>query len=67
MLHAKGWLEKGNLPRIKTDADLDAFLGKHTLEKYPDTLKDSRIVLSTDSEFLKYLKQTKKDIMFVIF
>jgi membrane protease subunit HflC len=31
----------------------------NTLEKYPDTLKGSRIVLSTDSEFLKYLKQTK--------
>lgn len=29
-----------------------------TLEKYPDTLGDGRLVLTTGSEFLKYLKQT---------
>ncbi len=28
-----------------------------TLEKYPDALKGSRVVLSTDGEFLKFLKQ----------
>ena len=30
-----------------------------TLEMYPETLKDSRVVLSTDSDFLKYLKRTE--------
>jgi modulator of FtsH protease HflC len=33
------------------------FLG--TIETYPDTLKDSRAVLSTDSSFLKYIKKTE--------
>src|SRR3989338_3659667 len=28
-----------------------------TLEKYPDTLKDGRILLTTDSEFMRYLKK----------
>lgn len=30
-----------------------------TLEKYPAALKDGRVVLSTDSEFLKYLKEAQ--------
>ena len=30
-----------------------------TLERYPETLKNSRLVLSTDSEFLKYLKKSE--------
>lgn len=32
-----------------------AFLS--TLQQYPETLKDSRVVLTTDSEFVKYLKK----------
>jgi len=31
-----------------------------TLEAYPAALKNSRLILSTDSEFLKYLKQAEK-------
>lgn len=34
-----------------------AFLG--TIETYPDALKNSRVVLSTDSSFLKYIKKTE--------
>lgn len=30
-----------------------------TLEIYPDTLKDGRLVLTTDSDFLKYLKKSE--------
>ena len=31
-----------------------------TLERYPEPLKNSRLVLTTDSEFLKYLKDSEK-------
>lgn len=30
-----------------------------TLEKYPETLKNARLVLTTDSEFLEYLKRVQ--------
>lgn len=30
-----------------------------TLEKYPDSLKDGRLVMTTDSDFLEYLKNAK--------
>ena len=36
------------------DPEFYAFMT--TLEKYPDALRHSRLILSTDSEFLKYLK-----------
>ena len=39
------------------DPDFYAFM--KTLEKYPDALKGSRLVLSTDSEFLSYLKNVE--------
>jgi len=38
--------------------DPDFYAFTNTLERYPDTLKDGRLVLTTDSEFLKYLKQS---------
>ena len=37
------------------DPDFYAFVS--TLERYPETLKGSRLVLGTDSDFLKYLKK----------
>lgn len=39
------------------DPDFYAFLS--TLETYPETLKGSRTLLSTDSAYLKYLKKTE--------
>lgn len=39
------------------DPDFYAFMS--TLEKYPGTLKGSRLVLSTDSDFLHFLKKTE--------
>lgn len=39
------------------DPDFYAFMT--TLEKYPDALKQSRVVLTTDSDFLKYLKKAE--------
>eukprot|EP00957_Ditylum_brightwellii_P031740 2406985-Ditylum_brightwellii.AAC.1 len=33
LVHAKGWLERGKLPRIRADADLGAFLEKYMFEK----------------------------------
>lgn len=39
------------------DADFYAFMT--TLEKYPETLSDGRLVLGTDSDFLKYLKKAE--------
>ena len=39
------------------DPDFYSYLA--TLERYPAALKDSRMVLSTDSEFLKYLKKSE--------
>ena len=39
------------------DPEFYAFLG--TLERYPQSLKNGRLVLSTDSEFLKYLKKNQ--------
>ncbi len=39
------------------DPDFYAFM--NTLERYPETLKESRLVLTTDSDFLKYLKKVK--------
>lgn len=39
------------------DPDFYAFMT--TLEKYPETLKQSRVVLTTDSDFLKYLKKAE--------
>ena len=39
------------------DPDFYAFLA--TIERYPDALRDGRVVLSTDSEFLKYLKKNQ--------
>lgn len=60
--------------KIKGEADAEAIriygesFGKdpefysliRTLEAYPDALKNSRLILSTDSEFLKYLKKAEK-------
>jgi modulator of FtsH protease HflC len=37
------------------DPEFYAFMS--TLEKYPATLKDGRVVLTTDNDFLKYLKK----------
>ncbi len=39
------------------DPDFYAFMS--TLEKYPETLKDGRLILTTDSDFLKYLKKAE--------
>lgn len=39
------------------DADFYAFMA--TLEKYPETLKNGRLLLTTDSDFLEYLKKAK--------
>lgn len=39
------------------DPEFYSFLG--TLERYPGTLDKSRLVLTTSSDFLKYLKETK--------
>lgn len=39
------------------DPDFYGFM--QTLEKYPDALKESRLVLTTGSDFLKYLKRAK--------
>lgn len=39
------------------DAEFYAFMA--TLEVYPDTLDEGRLVLSTESEFLKYLKKAE--------
>jgi membrane protease subunit HflC len=58
--------------KLRGDADAEAILiyGKaysqdpaffaymSTLEKYPQTLKNGRLVLTTDTEFLTYLKKT---------
>jgi len=39
------------------DPEFYAFMA--TLEKYPDTLKGGRLLLTTDSDFLKYLKEAE--------
>ncbi len=39
--------------------DLDYYTFVATLEKYPATLKNARVVLSTDSDFVKYLKKVE--------
>ncbi|MBI3307569.1 MAG: protease modulator HflC [Candidatus Omnitrophica bacterium] len=39
------------------DPEFYAFMS--TLEKYPETLKNSRLVLDTDSDFLHYLKKVE--------
>jgi len=39
------------------DPDFYSFMS--TLEKYPEALKDSRLVLTTNSDFLKYLKKAE--------
>jgi len=38
--------------------DPDFYAFTNTLERYPETLKNARLLLTTDSEFLKYLKQS---------
>lgn len=40
------------------DPDFYAFLA--TIEKYPKTLKNGRLILTTDSDFLHYLKRTDR-------
>ncbi len=39
------------------DPEFYAFMS--TLEKYPETLKDGKLILTTDSDFLKYLKKVE--------
>ena len=39
--------------------DPDFFAFKETLEHYPDSLRDGKLVLTTDSDFLKYLKKSE--------
>ena len=40
-----------------SDPDFYAFMA--TLEKYPETLKNGRVLLTTESDFLKYLKKVQ--------
>lgn len=37
--------------------DPEFFAFKETLERYPDSLRDAKLLLTTDSDFLKYLKK----------
>lgn len=50
--------------RIYADAyskDADFYAFTKTLELYPETLRDSRFVMSTETEYLKYLKSPLKE------
>jgi membrane protease subunit HflC len=58
-IRGKADAEATHIYGVAYSKDPDFYSYMSTLEKYPATLSDGRLILSTDTEFLKYLKKSE--------